>query len=93
MQEDKNILAQPNKNKWLQNPPMVKGSEMRVAMTCAAKADGLECDCWNTKCANFGDCRACVVYEMCLGQLPTCQMDLFDELKEHHRTHVLEAGK
>jgi len=88
MQEDKNILAQPNKFKWRENPPKVNGMEMRVAMACANKADQLECDCWNTKCPNFGDCRKCVVYEMCLKQLPTCQRELLAELEAHYDKHV-----
>jgi len=92
MQEDKNILAQPNKFKWRENPPMVTGSDMRLAMTCGRVADKLECDCWNTKCPNFGDCRKCVVYEMCLNQLPTCQRDLLEELQKHHSKHVLELN-
>ena len=88
MQNENNILAQPNKFKWRENPPIVTGGEMRLALECGRHADGLKCDCWNTKCANFGDCRKCIVYEMCLNQLPTCQMDLLEELKEHHRTHA-----
>ncbi|MDR0935049.1 MAG: hypothetical protein LBM98_00010 [Oscillospiraceae bacterium] len=87
MQEEINILAQPNRFKWRDNPPSVKPGEMRAAMACAGKADQLECDCWNTKCPHHGDCRKCVVYEMCLKQLPTCQRDLFEELKEHHKTY------
>ncbi|MDR0445452.1 MAG: hypothetical protein LBH17_00190 [Oscillospiraceae bacterium] len=56
---------------------------MRVAMKCAADADKLTCECWNTKCPNYGDCRKCVVYEMCLNRLPTCELELFKKLKEH----------
>ncbi|MDR0861604.1 MAG: hypothetical protein LBN30_02370 [Oscillospiraceae bacterium] len=91
MQDDVNILAQPNKEKWLQNPPSVKPGDMRAAIACANKADGLECDCWNTKCAHHGDCRKCIVYEMCLKQLPTCARDLYAELQEHHAAYT--AGK
>jgi hypothetical protein len=90
--QEKNILAQPDKFKWRDNPPFVSGTDMHMALTCAAKSDDLKCDCWNTKCANFGDCRKCIVYEMCLNQLPTCQMELFDELKEHHKKHSAEAN-
>lgn len=84
MQEEKNILTQPNKYKWRDNPPKVAMSEMRVAMASAHEADKFECDCWNTKCPNFGDCRKCVVYEMCLKRLPTCEMDLYEELQQHY---------
>jgi hypothetical protein len=87
MQEDKNILEQPNKFKWRDNPPMVNPKDMRTAMASAREADKFKCDCWNTKCPNFGDCRKCVVYEMCLKQLPTCEMDLLEELKEHYIAH------
>jgi hypothetical protein len=84
MQDDKNILAQPNKFKWRDNPPRVLPGEMRTAMASAREADKFECHCWNTKCPNFGDCRKCIVYEMCLNQLPTCERVLFEELKQHH---------
>jgi hypothetical protein len=87
MQEVTNILAQPDKFKWRDNPPKVTGGEMRVAMTCGREADKLKCDCWNTKCPNFGDCRKCVVYEMCLKQLPTCERALFEDLKQHYAAH------
>ena len=87
MQEENNVLAQPNKFKWRENPPLVTGGEMRLALKCGGNADTLKCDCWNTKCPNFGDCRKCIVYEMCLKQLPTCQMDLLDELKDHYNRH------
>ena len=86
MQEIKNILAQPNKFKWKENPPKVTRTEMRLAVECGDLADKHECDCWNTKCPNFGDCRKCVVYEMCLKQLPTCERDLLEELKEHYKS-------
>lgn len=84
MQEEKNILAQPNKFKWMENPPKVNPGEMRAAMACAGKADRLTCDCWNSKCPHHGDCRKCIVYEMCLKQLPTCERNLLEELKAHH---------
>ena len=82
-----NILEQPNKLKWRDIPPKVTGTEMRVALKCADMADNMECECWNVKCPNFGDCRKCVVYEMCLKQLPTCERDLFTELKEHAKAY------
>ncbi|NLM84655.1 MAG: hypothetical protein GX189_08140 [Clostridiales bacterium] len=87
---DKNILAQPNKYKWRDNPPRVTRQEMRVAMATAQAADNFACECWNTKCPNFGDCRKCIVFEMCIGQLPTCERELFEELKAHYAAH---AGK
>lgn len=61
--------------------------EMRTAMASARQADKFKCDCWNTKCPNFGDCRKCLVYEMCLKQLPTCQRDLLEELQQHYNSH------
>jgi hypothetical protein len=87
MKEEKNILEQPNRTKWLKNPPKVSREEMRTAFASGREADKFECDCWNTKCPNFGDCRKCLVYEMCLGQLPTCERDLLEELKEHYIKH------
>ena len=87
MTDEKNILAQPDKFKWRENPPKVKPGEMRLAIECGKAADKLNCDCWNTKCPNFGDCRKCIVYEMCLKRLPTCQLELYEQLKEHHSKH------
>ena len=87
MPEEKNILEQPNKFKWREHPPKVGPGEMRGAMASGRAADKFECECWNTKCPNFGDCRKCVVYEMCLKQLPTCERYLLEKLKEHHITH------
>ena len=87
MDEITNMLAQPNKFKWRENPPKVTGTEMRIALKCGAKADEMACDCWNTKCPNFGDCRKCLVFEMCLKQFPTCERDLLEDLKEHYAAH------
>ncbi len=87
MDNDKNILAQPNKFKWRENPPRVTPSEIRGAMASGQAADQFECECWNTDCPNHGDCRKCVVYEMCLGRLPTCERELFEKLKEHAKIH------
>jgi len=86
-----NILEQPNKFKWRDNPPRVTGSGMRLALKCADNADGMACECWNTKCPNHGDCRKCVVYETCLKQLPTCERDLLEELKEHAKAYAQKA--
>jgi hypothetical protein len=87
MQDHKNILAQTNKFKWRENPPKVSPGEMRGAMASGREAYKFECECWNTECPNHGDCRRCVVYEMCLGRLPTCERDLLEKLKEHHIAH------
>jgi hypothetical protein len=84
MPEEKNILEQPDKYKWRDNPPKVTPGEMRMAMAHARAADKFECDCWNTKCPNHGDCRKCLVYEKCLKQLPTCERDLFEKLQQHY---------
>ena len=82
MSDQKNPLEQKNKLLWRDTPPKVTREEMVAAFECAASADKLECDCWNTNCPNFGNCRACVVFHLCLKQLPTCQRDVFDGLQE-----------
>ncbi|NLV51041.1 MAG: hypothetical protein GXY20_10165 [Clostridiales bacterium] len=87
MLEDKNILEQPDKFKWRENPPKVTPGEMRAALENAREADKFECDCVNTECPNFGDCRKCVVYEMCLNRLPTCERDLLEQLEEHYKAY------
>jgi hypothetical protein len=84
MQEEKNILEQPNKFKWRDNPPRVNPKDMRTAMASAREADAFKCDCWNTRCPNYGDCRKCVVYETCLKQVPTCLRELQGELEAHY---------
>ena len=66
-----NILAQPNKYNG-ETIPVVTGRDMRVAMTSAQAAGDFQCECWNAKCPNFGDCRKCVVFEMCIG-ISTCE--------------------
>ena len=43
MQEEKNILAQPNKFKWRDNPPKVTPREMRIAMETGREAHKFEC--------------------------------------------------
>ena len=78
MSEEKNILEQKDKFKWRDNPPIVTREEMDTAFKCAAGADKFECDCWNTRCPYFGDCRKCVVFHMCLDQLPTCQRGIWN---------------
>ena len=83
MSEQKNILEQKDKYKWRDNPPTnVTREGMAAAFECAASADKLECDCWHTKCPFFGDCRKCVVFHLCLDQLPTCQRSIWGEMEE-----------
>ena len=84
MEERKNILEQPNKYKWRDNPPKVTREEVDAAFKYAADADSLKCDCWHTQCQYFGDCRKCVVFHMCLNQFPTCQRDMLGELEEYY---------
>ncbi len=86
-QDLKNVLEQPNKYKWRDNTPNFSKDEMREAFACSKKAHEMKCDCWNTHCVIFGDCRKCLVYEMCLKQLPTCQRDLLEELQQHYNAH------
>lgn len=81
MSEKKDVLEQKNKYKWRDNPPKgLTREEMVEAFACAADADNLKCDCWNTSCPYFGDCKKCLVFHLCLKQLPTCQRDLIEEL-------------
>ena len=82
MEELKNPLEQPDKLKWRDNPPKVTREEMEAAFKCSAVADDFTCDCWHTGCQYFGNCRACVVFHLCLKQLPTCQRNAFDGLEE-----------
>ena len=84
MAEQENVLEQKNKFKWRDNPPKVTREEMTAAFECAASADDLKCDCWNTSCVYFGNCRACVVFHLCLKQFPTCQRDLLGDLEEYY---------
>jgi hypothetical protein len=74
------MLKQPNKDFWREHPPKVLRGDMKEAFDCAAGADKLECDCWNTACPYYGDCRKCLVFHLCLKQFPTCQRDLLREL-------------
>ena len=84
MLAQKDVLKQNNKYKWRDNPPKVTRDEMVYALKYAAGADRLKCDCWNTRCPYYGDCRACVVFHLCLNQFPTCQRDMFGELEEYY---------
>ncbi|MBN2240024.1 MAG: hypothetical protein JW712_09625 [Dehalococcoidales bacterium] len=79
----KNMLAQPNRYKWRDNTPAVSEEEMRKAQAYADKAHDMECDCWN-HCPLFGDCKACIVFHLYMGQFPTCQRSLLGDLEEHY---------
>ena len=82
--EIKNVLEQPNKYKWRDNTPNVSKDQMREAFACSKKAHEMKCDCWNTHCVIFGDCRKCIVFHLCLKQFPTCQRALLGDLEEHY---------
>jgi hypothetical protein len=73
------MLEQKDKYKWRDNPPKVTREEMATAFACAADAENLKCDCWNTSCRYFGNCRACLVFHICLNQFPTCQSEMLEE--------------
>jgi len=79
----KNMLKQPNRDKWRDNTPNVSEDEMREAQAYAEKAHEMECDCWN-HCALFGDCKACIVFHLYMWQFPTCQRALLGDLEEHY---------
>jgi hypothetical protein len=79
--EIKDVLKQPNKEKWRDNTPK---EEMRAAFACSKKAHEMKCDCWNTNCVFYGDCRKCIVFHLCLKQFPTCQRALLGDLEEHY---------
>ena len=82
--ELKNVLEQPDKYKWRDNTPNVSKDEMRAAFACSNKAHDMKCDCWNTRCVFYGDCRKCIVFHLCLKQFPTCQRALLGDLEEHY---------
>ena len=82
--EIKNVLKQPNKFKWRDNPPNVSKDEMRAAFAYSKKAYEMKCDCWNTHCVFHGDCRKCIIFHLCLKQFPTCQRALLGDLEEHY---------
>ena len=84
MAEQKNVFEQKNKYKWRDNPPKVSREEMVAALEYSAGADNLKCDCWNTACRYYDNCRACLVFHLYLEQFPTCQRDLFGELEEYY---------
>jgi hypothetical protein len=81
---NKNWLEQPNKLKWKDATPEVSRDEMRAAFACSKNADKMSCECWNTRCPFYGDCRKCTVFHACLKQFPTCQRSLLGEYEEHY---------
>jgi len=82
--EDVNWLAQPNALRWKEESPKVSTEDMRAAFACSKKADGMKCDCWNTHCPFYGDCRKCMVFHLALKQFPTCQRSLLGEYEDHY---------
>jgi hypothetical protein len=82
--EIRNMLEQPNGLKWRDNTPKASADEIRAAFVCSKKAHEMKCDCWNTHCAFFGDCKKCIVFHLCLKQFPTCQRPLLGDLEEHY---------
>ena len=85
-QEIKNVLKQPNKYNWRDNTPNVSKEKMREALVCSKKAHEMKCDCWNTHCVFYGDCKKCIVFHLCLKQFPTCQRQdaLLEGLEDHY---------
>ena len=83
-QELKNMLAQPDKYKWRDNTPGFSKDEKRAALACSKKAHDMKCDCWNTHCVIFGDCKKCIVFHLYMKQFPTCQRALLGDLEEHY---------
>ena len=80
MPDQKNMLEQKNKFKWRENPPKkVTREDVTVAFECAADTESHKCDCWNTGCKYYDNCKACIVFHLCLKQVPTCQRDLLEE--------------
>jgi hypothetical protein len=80
----KNWLEQPDKFKWRDTSPEVSRDEMRAAFACSKAADEMQCECWNTNCPFYGDCRKCIVFHLCLRQFPTCQRSLLGDYEEHY---------
>ena len=80
----KNWLAQPNKYKWRDASPELSRDEMLAALACSKDADKMQCECWNTNCKIYGDCKKCLVFHLCLKQFPTCQRALLGDLEEHY---------
>ena len=79
MSEHKNMLEQKDKYRWRDTPPKVTREGMAAALACSADTEAHKCDCWNTGCVYFGNCKACIVFHMCLDQFPTCQREMLEE--------------
>ena len=82
--EIKNVLKQPDRDKWRDEFSNHSKDEMRAAFECSKKAHEMKCECWNTNCVFHGDCRKCIVFHLCLKQFPTCQRALLGDLEEHY---------
>jgi hypothetical protein len=80
----KNMLKQPNRDKWRDDTPDVSEDKIREAHAYAEKAHEMKCDCWNTNCPIYGDCKKCIVFHLYMGQFPTCQRALLGNLEEHY---------
>jgi len=82
--EVKNMLIQPNRMKWKDSTPKFSADEMRKASECAKEAHNMQCECWNTHCPVYGNCKACIVFHLYMKQFPTCQRTSLGELEEHY---------
>ncbi|MDR0861603.1 MAG: hypothetical protein LBN30_02365 [Oscillospiraceae bacterium] len=92
--EDKDWLAQPNKLKWKESTPEVSADEKRAAFACSKRADGMQCECWNSNCQFHGNCRKCMVFHLALKQFPTCQRStVLGDLEEHYIVFSRDADK
>jgi hypothetical protein len=78
--EQKDVLKQKDKFRWRENPPTVIRGDMREAFECGNNAENLKCDCWNTHCRFYGNCRKCLVFHLSIKQFPTCQREMLEEL-------------
>ena len=80
MPEQKNILEQKDKYKWRDHPPTnMTREDMAEAFALSSNTENQKCDCWNTKCPYFDNCKACIVFHMRLNQFPTCQRAMLEE--------------
>lgn len=91
--EIKNPLAQPNREKWRDHFKDVPKEKLREAFECAKRAHEMQCDCWNTHCIMFGDCKKCIVFHLSLKQFPTCQRSLLGDLVEHYIVFSRDTNK
>lgn len=78
--ELKDLLTQPDRNKWRYCGPTVQRGDMNEAMMMGRNAEKMQCNCWNTHCPFFGNCRKCIVFHKSLMQFPTCLRGLLTEL-------------